>query len=123
MARSVKDTGGSKDETRKHNAKARRGQIKSVFQRLQALEDKRKEIGDEIRSLLNSEVKGDLGFKISDFKASYRLYLLEGDARDEMLDTLHECFDSLGLGEQLDWIQLAERVKNRPADEQPTAEA
>lgn len=119
MAKRMK-AGDSGAPDRLHNSGARRDTIKAVFRELQTIDDKSAEVNEERKKLLNTRVKGELGMKITDFRAAYRLYQLEDDGRDEMLDTLRECFDALGKGEQLDFLKVTER---RQAREVAPAEA
>ena len=105
----------SDEPDRQHNMEARSGTIQSVFRELSAIDNEAKKINQRRSELLNTKIKGDLGMKIGDFRAAYRLYQLEDDDRDEMLDTLKECFGALGKGEQLDFLKAAERKQAREA--------
>ncbi len=87
-----------------HNSAARPAQITKVIEELSGLEAKRKVIGAQIRELKQTKIKGDLGMKIVDFNAAYRLYQLEDEDRRAYLETLQETFQALGIGEQLDWL-------------------
>lgn len=91
-----------------HNSKARAAIIQSVCREIEALEDERASINDSIRELKSKKIKGDLGMKIADFNAAYRLYKLEDEKRDQYLDTLKECFDALGAGDQLNFLPAME---------------
>src|SRR3546814_10647644 len=61
-----------------------------------------------MRELKQTRIKGDLGMKIADFNAAYRLYKLEDDDRDTFLDAIRETFEALGIGQQLDWLKAAD---------------
>ncbi len=87
-----------------HNSAARKDQIILVIAELVGLEARRKTLGAEIRELKQTKIKGELGMKIVDFNAAYRLYQLEDDDRRAYLETLQETFQALGIGEQLDWV-------------------
>lgn len=78
--------------------------IRAVCAERQRLLDQRAAINEQLKALMNSQVKGDLGMKIADFSVAFRLYQLERDDRDSLLDTIKECFQALGIGEQLDWL-------------------
>lgn len=93
-----------------HSPSNRKTIIIDVIRRLSILEAERKALSDEMREIRNREIKGDLGMKLSDFNVARRLYLLEGDDRRQMLSTIRETFDALGVGEQLDWITATERA-------------
>lgn len=84
--------------------------IGNICREVTNLKADRKVISDEINKIMQKRVKGDLGMKISDFGLALRLYQLEGDDRDQMLDTMRETFEALGVGEQLDWIEVSKRV-------------
>jgi hypothetical protein len=90
---------------KQNNSSARRQVILDVCADLASLEARRGEITEEISSLKSQRIKGDLGMKISDFNAAYRLYRLEDADRDIFLDTLRETFEALGVGGQLDFIK------------------
>lgn len=79
--------------------------IKDVCAQILTLEDRRSSISEQIRSLKNEKIKGDLGMKIADFNLAFRLYKLEHEDRDETLDTFRRVFSALDLGQQLDWVQ------------------
>lgn len=125
MAKDLKEAanGGDQDETRKSNSKARQGVIRSVFRELRSLDKKIETVQAERRELLQTKVKGDLDMKIADFNLGYRLYKLEEDARDEMVDTLKEMFKALGKGDQLDFVTAFEQTGPRQNTEQTGAAA
>tara|TARA_Y100000310_G_C20568932_1_gene756971 strand:+ start:407 stop:754 length:348 start_codon:yes stop_codon:yes gene_type:complete len=99
------------------NSNARKQTILEVCATLDDLDAQRKQISDKAREVKNKRIKGDLGMKISDFNIARRLYSLEGDHRDEMLDTIRETFDALGVGEQLDFIAAGERMEAKRTPE------
>lgn len=105
------------------NSKVRADIIVEVCRKVSVLEGKRKLIGEEIREIKNKQIKGDLGMKIGDWNIAYRWYLLEGDARDQLLSTVKETFNAMGVGEQLDWLEASERVGALvPTEEENQAE-
>lgn len=89
---------------------ARREIILDVCRDVAGLEADRKVIGEKIRTIKAKKIKGDLGMKIEDFNIAFRLWGLEGRARDELLAAVRELFDAQDVGEQLDWITAAERA-------------
>lgn len=99
-----------------HNAGARKDRINYVVGRLADLEGKRKSIGEEIRSLKQTVIKGELGFKIGDFNAAYRLYSLEDEARSQFLDTVRESFAALGIGDQMNWLDATKAPQSAPTE-------
>lgn len=94
----------------KNQSSNRKETIISVIKRVSALEAERKTIGEDIRSIKNTLIKGELGLKIGDFNIAMRLYSLENEDRDELLDTIHETFNALGIGDQLNWLDASERL-------------
>lgn len=123
----------SESPTKDHNVKARKGIIRDACRRIASLEEQRKAISQDIASIKQTHVKGDLGMKISDFNLAYRLYKLEGDDRNTCLDTLAECFDALEVGAQLNFLNAvgaekavapatAEKPKGRGRRKNPTPE-
>jgi len=93
-----------------HNSRARKDVIVSVCREVTALEAERKVLGEQIRTIKTKKIKGDLGMKIGDFNIAFRLYQLEGEARDQLLDTIRETFNAQGVGEQLDWVTASQRA-------------
>ena len=110
-----------------HNSLAARADtIREVCQRVTAWEAERKAISAKITAEKQKRIKGDLGMKIGDFNAALRFHQLEGDDRDQLLNTIHETFKALGVHEQLDWITASERTAKagtEPVDEAAEAAA
>lgn len=98
--------------------------IRETCAELQRLLDERAAITEQMKSLRNTRIKGDLGMKISDFNVAFRLYQLEHEDRDSLLDTLRECFSALGVGDQLNWLDaVAEQPRLAEAPEPEAADA
>jgi chorismate mutase len=98
-------------------ALALEGERKTIWQKavrdILALESERKAIGEQIAAIKQQKIKGDLGLKIANFNSVLRTYKLGQDDRSEFSDTLREGFAALDIGEQLDWVAMAE--KDQPA--------
>jgi hypothetical protein len=75
-----------------------------------------KSINADINEYRQKHIKGDLGMKLADFAAVYRVSQLEVEDRDQLLDTLQEGFAALGIGGQLDWV-AADRGEPQPTEE------
>ena len=90
------------------NAKARDDTIVMAVRELARMEAEAKAINAEIREFKQVHIKGDLGFKLADWNAVYRVSQLEVEDRDQLLDTLREGFQALGVGGSLDWVAAAE---------------
>lgn len=93
-----------------HNSAPRKKIIRDACSEITSLEAERKAIGEQIRTIKTVKIKGELGLKIGDFNVALRLYQLEGADRDQLLDTVRETFEALGVGEQLDWITASQRA-------------
>jgi hypothetical protein len=101
-----------------HNSKARAKVIRSACKELASLEAQRDEINSSMRGIRQTKIKGDLGMKLADFNAAYRLYKLEDDARSTFFDALRETFEALGVGSQLSFLGAMETTA---AGEEPLA--
>ena len=84
--------------------------IKEAMDTISEYEDEAAAVNAKLKAYHSKVVKGVLGMKIGDFNAAYRLYKLEGPARDNFLETVHEVFNALGVGNQLNWVEAAERA-------------
>lgn len=92
--------------------------IRNVCAFVSKKKKERDEISAEIRTEVNTKIKGLLDMKIADFNAALRMYDLEDDDRDLMMDTIRETFEALGVQGQLDWVDIAKRAdKVRSSDE------
>jgi hypothetical protein len=78
-----------------------------------------KALNADIREFKSTHIKGDLGFKIADWNAIYRVSQLEIEDRDVLLDTLREGFQALGIGGSLDWVAAAEGAPQPAAPAPP----
>jgi hypothetical protein len=121
MARRLKNGEGEAEDgkagtTEGHNSEARAEIIRAACRDITALVSERNSISSEIREIKQSRIKGDLNMKLSDFNTALRLYQLEGDDRDELFHTLRECFQALGVGEQLDFLGALKEQRAREAE-------
>ena len=92
------------------NSEARGPQIKAACAKIVEFEEKIAALSGELKAFRQKAVKADLGMKIGDFNIALRLYKLEGDDRDQLLATVRETFEALGVGDQLNWVEAAERM-------------
>lgn len=90
------------------NSKARRTTIREAVHWLAEKEAEIKATREEINAYKQTHIKGDLGFKLADFNAVYRVSRLEVKDRDKLLDTLREGFEALDINQSLDWVAAAE---------------
>jgi 5-methylcytosine-specific restriction endonuclease McrA/uncharacterized protein (UPF0335 family) len=91
------------------NSNSRADTIKRAAQYIEKIEDEIAVLRADLREYKDAHIKGDLGFKLSDWATVYRMYKLEENDRNELLDTIREGFKALGIGEQLDWVTESEK--------------
>lgn len=132
MARQLSSAGKDADSRSElSNSAARRTTIREAVEWIAAKERERKKIGAEINEYKQKHIKGDLGFKLADFNAVYRVSQLEVEDRDQLLDTLREGFAALEINQSLDWVAAAEaepaprkrRANGNGATAEPNTEA
>ena len=99
------------------NSGARADLIRDAVRWIARMEADRKAITAEINEYKQKYVKGDLGFKLADFQAVYRVSQLEADDRDKLFDTIREGFAALSIGGQGDLFPQAAEAAQQGADE------
>lgn len=67
----------------------------------------------EVKAIIETRIVAGLGMKKADFALARKLYALDQQDRDDTLDAIRECFAALGLGEQVNFMDVMER---EPAD-------
>jgi hypothetical protein len=92
------------------NSAARADLIREAVRHIATLEAEVKALNADIREYKTKTIKGDLGFKLADWNAVYRVSQLEVEDRDELLDCVREGFAALGIGGVVDWVEAAEQV-------------
>jgi uncharacterized protein (UPF0335 family) len=92
------------------NSAARAVLIRESVGHIAKLEAEAKAINAAIRKYKAEVVRGNLGFKISDFNAVCRIAQLESQDRDELLECVREGFAALGIGGSVDWVDAAQRT-------------
>jgi hypothetical protein len=92
------------------NSAARAELIRDAVHMLADFEAQAKALNAEIREYKQKHIKGDLGFKLADWNAVYRVSQLEVEDRNELLDCIREGFDALGIGQVVDWVDAAQRT-------------
>jgi hypothetical protein len=97
------------------NSAARADTIRDAVRWIAEHEAEAKAINADIREYKQKHIKGDLGFKIADFNAVYRVSQLELQDRDSLLECLREGFKALNLGGVMDWVAAAETAQRRRA--------
>jgi hypothetical protein len=101
------------------NSAARADLIRAAVRWIAEREGEAKALNAEIRAYKSEHIKGELGFKIADFNAVYRVSQLEVEDRDILLHTVREGFAALGIGQSVDWVAAAEATPRNhmaPAD-------
>lgn len=88
-----------------HNSAARAETIRSIINTRREIEGRIAELMAE-RKKNQGRIKSDLGMKVADFNALYRIAELEHEDRDTFLDTLREGFAALGIGQQGNFLDF-----------------
>ena len=105
--------GGNDDAPQEQsNSAARAGIIRDACRWIAEHEADIKLLREEIAEYKQKHIKGDLGFKMADFNAIYRVSKLEVEDRDKLIDTLREGFSALGLGEQASFLGALDQAAN-----------
>jgi len=89
------------------NSAARAELIREAVRVLAEKEREVQALNADIREYKSKHIKGDLGFKLADWNAVYRVSQLEVEDRNELLDCIREGFDALGIGQVVDWVAAA----------------
>jgi len=93
-----------------HNAKDRAIIIQECAQSMRRIQDERATLNEDAGAI--RERLKDAGIDAKSFMAALRLSdMKDGAARDTFLDGLREAASALGIGEQLDWVQEAEKQR------------
>lgn len=101
---------GEDERPEMSNAGARADTIRAAVAWLAERQAEVKALNAEIAEYRQKHIKGDLGFKIADWNAIYRVSQLEIEDRDKLLDTLREGFEALGIGEQSSFLGAMEET-------------
>jgi hypothetical protein len=104
------------------NSAARAELIRKAVEELTEKEREVQALNAEIRKYKQKHIKGDLGFKIADWNAIYRVSQLEIEDRDTLLETIREGFAALNIGGVMDWVAAAETAQRRRASTNGYAE-
>src|SRR6185369_4399142 len=95
------------------NSAARAELIREAVRVLAEKEREVQALNADIREYKSKHIKGDLGFKLADWNAVYRVSQLEVEDRNELLDCIREGFDALGIGQVVDWVDAAQATPSR----------
>jgi hypothetical protein len=110
MARSLSSAA---EDSALSNSAARADLIREAVRWLAGRESEVQAINADIREYRTRHIKGELGFKLSDWAAIYRVSQLEPEDRDALLDTLREGFAAIGIGQTVDWVDAARSTPPR----------
>jgi hypothetical protein len=102
--------GGADTHQEQSNSAARADTIRAAARWLAEREAEVASLREEISAYKATHIKGDLGFKMADWNTLYRLYNLEGDDRDQLLDTIREGFAALGVGGQSSFLDAMDQT-------------
>jgi hypothetical protein len=100
--------GANNENIEVSNSGARADIIRSAVRYVANANAEIKALREDLNEYKQKHIKGDLGMKLADFAAVYRVSQLEVEDRDKLLDTLREGFAALGIGGQLNWLDAAE---------------
>lgn len=92
------------DATEGHNAAARASTIREACETIAELDRQIEGIKAERKAVIETRIVADLGMKKGHFATAYKLYQMDHGDRDELQDTIRECFSALGVGQQLNWL-------------------
>jgi hypothetical protein len=95
------------------NSAARAETIRSAVQWLAERDAEVKALHAEINEFKSKTIRGELGFKLADWNAIYRVSQLEVEDRDTLLETIREGFAALHIGGVMDWVAAAETAERR----------
>ncbi len=99
--------GGADAPQETSNSAARADVIRAAVRFIADMNAEIKALREELNEYKQKHIKGDLGFKLADFNAIYRVSQLEVEDRDKLLDTIKEGFAALGIGQSVDWVAAA----------------
>ena len=100
MAKRLRNSQNDDERVEEIDPGLRAGLIRAACEWLAAEEATVKALREGINEYKMRYIKGDLGFKMADFNAIYRVSKLKVEDRDKLIDTLREGFEALGIGEQ-----------------------
>jgi hypothetical protein len=95
------------------NSAARAETIRNAVQQLAQYDAQVKRLRGEINEFKAKTIKGELGFKLADWNAVYRVSQLEIEDRDTLLETIREGFAALHIGSVVDWVAALETAQRR----------
>src|SRR6185369_3391561 len=95
------------------NSAARAELIREAVRVLAEKEREVQALNADIREYKTKHIKGDLGFKLADWNAIYRVSQLEVEDRDELVRALREGFAALSIGQVVDWVDAAQATPSR----------
>jgi hypothetical protein len=104
MAKRLRNAQSDEEQVEEVDAGARASIIRDACRWIADHEADVKALREEIAEYKQKHIKGDLGFKMADFNAIYRVSKLEVEDRDKLIDTLREGFRALGIGEQASFL-------------------
>lgn len=102
--------GGSEEQRPAHNSAARAEIIRETCETVEELDRQIEGIKAERKAVVETRIVAGLGMKTKNFNAAYKLFQMDQGERDELQDTIRECFAALGVGQQINWLDAAEGV-------------
>ncbi len=109
--------GAGEDRVELANSDARADTIRAAVRFIAGKQAEIASIREELNEYKQKHIKGDLGMKLADFAAVYRVSQLEFEDRDKLLDTIREGFRALGIGDTVDWVAAAQEGAHAPSND------
>jgi len=91
-----------------HSVANRATVIRDAANAMADIRAKRKELNEHAAEV-RKRVK-DMNIRTEAFDAAVRALETEQQQRDAYWDSMHECFNALGIGDQLDWEKVQQRL-------------
>lgn len=89
------------------NSAARAETICEAHEIISEYERQIKGLKAEIKAVLETRIVAGLGMKKGHFAEARKLLEMDQEDRDSLQDTIRECFAALGVGMQLNWLDVA----------------
>ena len=110
------EEGQGDDASPPANSAARAEIIREACQTCEEFERQIDGLKAEIKAVIETRVVAGLGMKKRDFALARKLYAFDQSERDGTFDAIRECFNALGIGQQVNWLDAVEGQDAARAD-------
>lgn len=93
-----------------HDKRDRAVAIREAIRGFQQIEKDRDALNDRAKILTNMVVKGELGMSKKNFMLAFGQAFLEPEERAEVLGCIREVYAALKVGDQIDFLKVAEEA-------------